>query len=294
MYVLPDGSETSPHSLDAQLDAAVSDIYRFDDSRTTTNLRYSRLLPAYLATSWGAAHQQQTPRYAQSFGYAPEEMLTDLGDDVDPVWHMNVVHHDVVRLVIDEVVHRDKPGSNDPADITVSRASALIHDMGECLHPDLNLLCGGTIGDLTRGSKTPADRQLERKILETFIDQVYSTWPETFQSRVLDVVTHQEDSEAHELLQAAHELGFYNTGMRAGQLVLQMIERQDPEATMQTARFRQLSRLALEVTQASQPELTALSQDIPGIGRILDKTYSQFDQIVATVPRLDAPTSITI
>jgi len=238
-----------------------------------TALYYSELFCRYTDHPWGIHHAAQPLRYAQHHGYDRTTMLRDLGDDVHPVLHMRVVHDDVVALGRQTVGIRGAIDLSDPQDIAVARASAIRHDAGESTHQELEMLCGGVIGDIAHGHKTAEDRILERRILGVVTGTLDGDMPDDFRQRILNVMTHQEDSAAHHLLEAAHTWGFYKTALRAGRLALSV--RDQPP----TLRAMRLAGLAQEVTGKSRPHLEEISSDFPAIGRRLERAEALHDAI---------------
>jgi 5'-deoxynucleotidase YfbR-like HD superfamily hydrolase len=265
MYcAITNNPEVPLRTIDERLDVLMSNLIPFEGN---LNLRYSDLQPRYLQSEWGQQHANQPLRYSEHFGYDREQMLDDLGEDVNPIGHMRIVHNDMVGFGIDQVMHGSLLREISAADIAVARATALIHDVGESTHRDFRLLCGGTIGDIPYGQKTSEDRATERRITEKIITTLYADMPEWLQQRILSIIAHEEDSVTHTLLETAHAYGFYATGLQAGRIAL-AIQVERPLADNDD-RIANLAGLAKIVTGRIRPKLEPLARDFPLLDKFL-------------------------
>jgi hypothetical protein len=233
----------------------------------------------YATHPWGLHHATQPYRYTQRHGYNPDQMLPDLGNDIHPVRHLRVTHDHVVALGITTLGRRNAINLSDPREIAVARATSLWHDTGETTHPDLDELCGYTIGDILSGTKTPEDRLQEYKLLGTVLSTVGGSLPEHFRQRILNVSTHKEDSVAHRLFDVAHEWGFYAVALRAGRLALSLRD-EEPTPSHRTA---QLGRLARSVTVGVRPNLEKAIPDFPVIDERLERAARTHEKINAVL-----------
>jgi hypothetical protein len=264
-------------NIDHQLDVFLTDLIPFEGNSA---ISYSSLLPRYTNSSWGHTHSAQPLRYAEHFGYDRDQMLIDLGEDVDPIGHMRIVHNDMIGFGIDQVFNGQRLKDATVADIAAVRIASLLHDVGESSHTDFDLLCGGTIGDIPYGQKTSADRDTEKRIAEKIFATLFADIPEWLQARSLDIISHKEESPVHELLDTAHSYGFYSTGLHAGRIALAAQERRAHDSAS-SDRIKKLADLAKVVTGRIRPKLETSPQDFTMLFMFLDENETLHDRISA-------------
>jgi hypothetical protein len=181
--------------------------------------QYLGLFQVYASSEYGMHHQQQPLRYEAAFGsYGREEMLLDLGADIDPLGHMPATEETFTHLTADE-------RQVSSMDVHTGRLTAVLHDLGECTHPRLIEKFGAVVGDVPQGSKTDEQRAIEARIWDMLMDRYYQDRLGSSQiERIRKIVTHQEDSWVHSALEAAHDTNTLRVGLCAGKLALTALE----------------------------------------------------------------------
>lgn len=243
---------------------------------------YSAALDHFAQSSWGVHQADQPPRYAGNFAYDAEnnyhQMREDLGDAVHPINHNVVAQHDYQGyLLLDQLM----PGGHDfsPFEIVGTRLAVTMHDTGETTHPDLVALCGGVVGDVPSGEKTPAHRAIERAILTKVFEHFLPRLDDGLKGYALDTIVHDpavKHEPPHRLLEASHDSGEYQTGLWAGRLAVQLTRSGDDGL-----RTRQLARIATVVLPKVQKRLDCFTAEFPFFEQMLEKQSAEHDQILA-------------
>jgi hypothetical protein len=203
------------------------------------------LFNRYAMSTQGLHHATQPLRYECGFGsYGRARMLTDLGDDLDPVKHMPVTEQTLRDLITAERPH----GYWSPSDVRVGRTAAYLHDIGECTEPTLLAACGAVVGDIAEGRKTDGHREIEAGVRAYLYRQHFPDISDAFLGRVEKIIAHREATPMHHALEAAHDINSLRVGLRAGRIVFDRpgIAPCGPESI----RLEQLRRMAVSVTGA--------------------------------------------
>ena len=238
---------------------------------------YTDLLDHYRDTSWGADQDAQPPRYSGNFGYDPEAMLRDFGESVHPLQHNTVAHHDYQGFLIQALLLSDKYDMA-PKEIVASRLAAQFHDTGEATHEDLRTLCGGVVGDIPSGEKTPEHRATERRVLEKVLDTMVTNLPRWLKTEAVRIIVHDPavtDGLPHRLFEAAHNWGEYETGITAGVLAMDAIATGE-----EGLRARQLARIGTTVVPKVLGRLEPEIADLPFIEPMLGRYSATHDRIM--------------
>lgn len=242
---------------------------------------FDEVYTAYEDSVYGKHHKGQKLRYSE-FPYNDDMKKTDLGPDVEPVPHMFHEFRTIVNPAIAEQVHIDKKtGLYLPSeDIIPSRLAAILHDEGECTHPDLIKVAGRVIDDMPTHLKTKEDKEVEAKIRDHIFGEVFGFLPDTLLERTEEIIAKKDESDpAAKFFQAAEHLGFYRTGLKAadrlaisgGRAVLEAsLECEEP--TELDMRIIQLGLMAVRVPNAVKSDLEWAREGIPLIDRELKST----------------------
>ncbi len=213
-------------------------------------LGYLSLFDRYGEAELGRSHAQQPPRYVVDFGYDAEnnyrQMHTDFGFYVHPVDHMQSVAVATQKLFFGEyqqnkldILAKWLP----PTDFPVVRFSGPVHDVGENADSAIREAVGAVVGDIPHGRKTPEDRRVEALIRQLILRKLYADLPEHLLSRSESLISHSEDSPAHDTALWGHDLEALETSNVAGRIVLKLLAQGGPF----DERFTQLVKLSREV-----------------------------------------------
>jgi hypothetical protein len=238
--------DVDPRNYEGMLHLALSDALPVHGADFET---YSAHLYYYEQTEWGRHHMTQPPRYSQSFGYDPDQMLQDLGEDIDPIIHNQRVHNDITAITARQVLAQVHGGEIllTSEDIVAGRFAAMTHDIPECTHPEIARACGGVIGDIEYGQKTTADERLERDILAYQYGVLFPKLPTWLRERSIAIVRHEENSHVRWLSEAVHDLGAFSTAFTAGRVAVSLLTSGQAELPENQIRYTQLRNLAVTV-----------------------------------------------
>ncbi|MEX0881591.1 MAG: HD domain-containing protein [Candidatus Saccharimonadales bacterium] len=236
-------------------------------------VRYSSLHERYVDSSYGLHHATQPARYSQDYAYDRGLMIEDLGDDVHPVRHMSYTEAVIVRPLL---AVQNKIGDErfDVGHIMALRVAALLHDIGECEHPEIHEKTGCRAGDVSWEIKTESDGSSETVIRQYLYRNLYGDVPAFVLSAADDIIDHREGSLPRETFNTAERLGYYKTGLKAGEVALRLSETRTDEDDL---RFTQLGRLALRVTNNHRQFLHERSERFPYLEEVL-KTSARLDE----------------
>lgn len=252
---------------------------------------YAQLLDIYARSSHGQHQAEQPLRYG-AFEYDDRAtMLGDLGEDVHPIGHMRVTHDHLTNVlaVQPELLYDvfDNPG-----EWRVACIATLLHDIGECTHPELEELCGAVVGDIPEGCKTDTQRGTESRVRKALYELHFPEEPEMKNgtlARAEQIIAHtpeEKDEPLHEAFEVAHRVGTYLTGLRAGSIAL----REMHHGSEGTKRLTQLAKLAALVTKANVPRLQSDADHYRHAAILLDRTlllcediYTRFRQYAEAV-----------
>lgn len=233
---------------------------------------YKDFFDVYAQSEYGIYQRGQQLRYEVAFGcYDREQMVLDLGDDVDPVDHMLATERTFVELM--QLVK----GAS-PEDIHIGRLAALVHDIGECMHPSLVKKCGAVVGDIPHGKKTPEQRAAEMNVWDTLMSECHGkrlSESDTLQMR--QIVTHEAKKELGEPFDAAHDTNSLRVGLRAGELALQALRAGDT----QNERFEELRTIGTVVCRVIVGNVERYAQEFILPDRVLTDGEALFNEIQA-------------
>jgi len=243
-------------------------------------ITFSGLLGEYRASSLGRSHGRQPPRFSKLLTYGNAAILRDLGPRVDPIGHCDMAQRDLQGILIAMASSSRRALDTSPFEITGSRIAAGVHDLGENMNPVFLVKFGGVAGDLPRGTKTPAQKALERRILEEILEGTFSYLPDRMKQYALDISTHAPSvvgTLSHLVVQCSHEWGEYQTVLTAGTRGLAIVESGDTDSL----RFRQLAYVALNCGEGVRSELEQAIPDIPVVEPMLEARESLYTRIQA-------------
>lgn len=238
-------------------------------------IRYDELHGRYAASHFGQHHANQPARYSQDFPYDRQLMIHDLGDDVHPVRHMRYTESKIVRPLLKA---QNSAGEErfDFDQIMHIRLAALFHDFGECVHPEIQDATGLLVGDISYRLKTETDGSNERFIRKFIYDQLFPDIPESVLSETDDIIDYKTGSLPRETFNTSERLGYYKTGIKAGEVALKLVEVQLDGLDNRTL---QLGRLAVTVSANHQPFLEERSDRFPYLKQVLQATSPTYERI---------------
>lgn len=225
----------------------------------------------FAESDFGRFQSTQCLRYAKKYGYGErEEMLADLGDDIDPLRHMLHTHDEVLLPLIKNKLPHELSDSGE----SIIRSAALLHDIGECEHPNVISGTGHSVGDVLYHEKNGQHELSEAKIRSWFYESLYPDLPEDFLLQVDEVISNNEANELSHSFNMAERLGYYETAIRAGRVAL------SSELTSGNAeRTCQLARLSVGVSATHIPVLDKSSSDYEYIEKRLEETSAVYQRI---------------
>jgi len=197
------------------------------------------LLDRYAIGEHGMWQAGQPLRYGAFGSYGREQMLIDLGPDIDPLQHMPVTELALVELLAGE----GTSGDWSPGEVCAGRTAAMLHDIGECTHPGIAQSCA-VVGDIPQGEKTEEHRAAEARVRRILYDLYCRDIPDDFLEQVEAIIAHQVTSTIHSAFEAAHDTSTLKVGLRAGRLALACME----GSMYNDIRTEQLRRMAKDVT----------------------------------------------
>lgn len=246
----------------------------------------AEIADTYAESEYGQYHAGQNPRFAQYYGYEPDRMLEDLGNDVHPVRHM--VHTEGIfrTLMQFQGMH---PGPEvvpftDQRQVVVNQIAAIVHDMGENEHPAIaEALSVEPVGDKPKDQKTSDHEAVEARIRQHLYNELY---PDDLSGLLADAEAVLADPESFDgrAFETTEYLGYYQTAMAAGQLAL-AIQTHTPWLR-DTHRFNQLVRLAQRVSNNWHDTLAARAAEFPIAGATLHLQKQTYRRIHRQLPDL--------
>ena len=158
---------------------------------------------------------EQPLRFAQRYDYADRQtMLDELGTDLCPIGHQKELGWHLAQLI-------EKQRLFDPTfelsddDAAVLMFTCQIHDMGEMTHDEVLAVTGAVVGDIPAGKKTAEDRLVEKNVRLFLYDTFYPDVASDVITRAEAIIAHEDDSQLHELFEAAHEAQTLETTLKA-------------------------------------------------------------------------------
>jgi hypothetical protein len=254
----------SPESNVEKLFAASTTNYDKD-----RGFSFGDIFEDYAQSLYGKHHASQPLRFGR-YAYDRGKMWTDLGDDVHPVQHMPYTHRDITIPFIEQQISRGDHSELSTEDIKIIRITALVHDIGECTEPSLENDCGRTVGDITHDEKQTADEEDEATIRDHLYDQLFSFIEDKQLEKVEKIITLSDPTDySTQLFRAVEDLGYYRTGIRAGERALELFFQKPEEITdlpeRERTRLQQLGRMAANVPEDCRSTLEARADIFPYI-----------------------------
>ncbi len=247
-------------------------------------VNYHGLHEVYSASVYGQYHATQPLRYSQSYDYDPTSMLDDLGEDIHPVGHML---HTERKIAVPFIRVQNNTGARDysgrhltPEEIVTLRLTALLHDIGECAHPDIP----ETVGDVFYETKTTEDETKEAGVRGFVYDQVFRGVPLEIIERAEQVIAGGHNDFLDEAFNTIERVGYFATAIRAGEIALRQVNK-DP-SLIETRQVVQLGRLSLRVSDNHGTILLERGEVFPAArlvverhARLFDSVHSKFSQL---------------
>jgi hypothetical protein len=226
----------------------------------------------YLSSAEGAHQLGQPLRYGRFGDYGRSAIVADLGDDLDPVLHMPVTEATFLRLASDE------GDEISPRDVYEGGLTLISHDIGENTHDRFVTQFGSVVGDIPQGCKTDEDRRVEGLIWDDLFAKYFGVaLPANRHQRIKELVTHQEDSDLHHALEAAHDTNSLRVGLRAGKIALSELQQGNTDSD----RFAILRPMSVTVCINSSPRVEKHAARFVLPRRLLSETEKLQDRILA-------------
>jgi len=266
-------------------DAWLASDFRFPYPTRGGMESYQDLFDRFTESPHGVWQAGQEPRFYTDFGYDSARMLRDLGQDIHPTDHMWYTYKQTTQLLAAEQIKYERlgetPGEHLPRgrELAAVRLGALLHDIGECTHPQLTEAVGGTIGDIPFGRKTAAHKQLESSIRGHLFQAYYADLPDWLLQRCESLVSHGEDSPSHDVMQVAHDIGAYRTAIQAGSVWLHERGKGGGRAPGGEQRLDALGRLATQVSGRAYESLEPWRETYEIVDMLLHSTDQPFTSI---------------
>lgn len=177
--------------------------------------------------------------------------------NLHPLGHSAAYHNEINRAL------QHMPLSEfSSEDIALLEHSAVLHDIPETLHPGVILSCGGALGDIATGGKTPQDKKLEFNILEHLLYELYGDVYSIGQRKVqARFIRHDEENLTkpqrvlHTLAEFAHDMTHRETATNT----LERTWREHSPYWMTELAFR----LAYDVYRYTTPKIEQAKQELP-------------------------------
>ena len=172
------------------------------------------------------------------------------------------------------------------------RLAALTHDIGECEHPELLDEVGFIQGDKLYGTISSRDKDEERQVRAYILGQLGGPFDRLTENELalLDGIIDNTEPEhpAHRTFNRAEHLGYYETGIMAGQVLLDTCR--DLTKISRNRRARELARLAVDVSRMWRAELSADPGEFAYVDQRVAQTTDIFGLIEEDIaPQLEVP-----
>jgi hypothetical protein len=232
----------------------------------------------FALSDFGQFQAEQRLRFSKEYSCGSrDEMLSALGDDVHPVRHMLHTHNKIVDPLLEHGTAFDL----DPADAKSLRITALIHDIGECEHPAIKQAVGVIVGDVPYFDKKEEDELNEVLIRTWLYDSLFTDLPAKVVERVESILTQPKTNELGVIFNMCERLGYYETAIRAGRIVLGSIGQSPKPSTATLPAYAALARI---VSISHQPILQTQAHNITYIEKRLEETADVFERIQRDLP----------
>lgn len=241
------------------------------------HLSYTKLFQRYENSVYGQHHATQTLRYNEHFGYDHSQMLSDLGDDIHPVRHMVHTESNIFRKLAQSQVSANGLQKFTTKEIVAGRLGALLHDIGECELPELENHTGvKPIGDIPFHDKTDDHEETEKHIRSHIVSQLFHDIPHEIMEIAEDTIANKRGTLLREGFNVSEHIGYMLTGIQAGEVALEIKNKEDNLEI----RFRQLSKLALQVAPTHYEYIGENGKDFQYVNEVRQKAAPLIDKIV--------------
>lgn len=223
------------------------------------------LAERYLCSPYATYMDDFQPlRFSGPYGYEPDHMIEDLGQNVFPVGHqLETGLYVALYLSRRHEAHGDYGFPKDQIGPLV--LGALTHDSGETLEPSIVAATGAAIGDIPFGCKTPEERAGEALNRIAVDQQVFPDVDPDALAYKESIISHKDTTMAHEAYAAGHDFADYNTGLTAGSVALNQLHllETDPKAmTRNLFEIAQQMRLSNDVSRTMTPRLISIARHL--------------------------------
>jgi hypothetical protein len=228
------------------------------------------LFKRYESSPLGIEHAKQRPRFAQEgigYGYEPlEQFQDDLGIDVHPVRHMLYTHNTIAMPLIIKQQFSLNAQKFTPDGVAEVKTTAMLHDVGECTHPEiadaLGIVPGG---DRKYGTHSEQDKIDEKRVRNYIFAKYFPDLPPRLLARV-NQIDEKEDMDDFPTLafNVVERFGYLTSAMRAALIV------RHEEYTPGDERIAQLGRLATIVSTTHYGFLRSQQETFPYLKPALD------------------------
>lgn len=169
----------------------------------------------YFLSPYGVYMDDQPYRFSQDFGYDRQAMLEDMGMDVLPRDHQMQTGMFVAWILDREYdVSGNYPITTEERGIVI--LAALIHDMGETMHPEILEEVGAVVGDIPYGRKTDDDKTVEKAVRAALYTKLYADVSPDVIAQVEAIISHEDATVLHDIFEAAHCVQAFNTAVHTG------------------------------------------------------------------------------
>lgn len=238
-------------------------VFEEDSLKESDVYSYSSLWQAYLDSDEGIYHAAQPLRFSAVYGYDPLQMQHDLGPNVHPVKHMEVVHRAGQHVLLAEM--QGDRLTVDVRDIPLVRVVTGGHELGENTHPRY----GRVVGDIPYGQKTIEQRLYEQQVRLKVFEQF---WPQiSLLTRANAIIMHMpesvRDEAVHKVFEAAHQISDYRTGIVSGIQAVRSLRDMEAKgidiaqlSPQEQLRIMQLSNLSRDVVTSMHDVVGATAE----------------------------------
>lgn len=196
---------TPDHATPKELYPWLPRIIRYED------FTLSDFYNLYRKSDYGQWHATQRLRFAQDYPYDEKQMLTDLGDDVDPVEHSWYTLENITLPFID--AQQKNSTSFTQKECMLLVLTTLLHDIGECTHPKLREVGMSPPGDVSALDKTHHDVVNEERIWRYIAREIWPHLPQVTLDECSRIVfgSHKLSEDFNTI----ERIGYFTTGVKA-------------------------------------------------------------------------------
>lgn len=242
-------------------------------------LDFDELANRYAMSSFGRFHAEQDLRYSAYYDYGRDAMLFDLGDDVHPVRHMRYTERAFMVPLLEQ--YRDESGKPfSIEEIAVGRVAAILHDIGECEHPEIEKTCGSIVGDVPYQDKSNIDDGQESIVRGFLYAELFDDIPVDTLALAESIIKSKDGSALHRAFAAAESLGYITTAFNAARIALAIRDQITDEVG--EVRFQKLARLGVETGERllSHPAIGIhlFAEEFTPVASFLEDEVPQLEQ----------------